>query len=113
MSTTDRGANQAANVWMDAQRSEDFARLRKRLRGFVFPTAVGFLVWYELYVLLAAFAPGFMATPVIGNINVGLIFGLLQFVTTFLITIWYVRFADRVLDPVSDKIRRQLEGDLR
>ncbi len=113
MSTTDPDANQAANVWIDAQRSEDFARLRRRLRGFVFPTAIAFLVWYELYVLLAAFAPGFMATPVIGNINVGLIFGLLQFGTTFLITIWYVRFANRALDPVSDKIRRQIEGDLR
>jgi uncharacterized membrane protein (DUF485 family) len=72
--------------------------------------SAAFLVWYLLYVLLASFAPGFMATPVLGNINVGLIFGLLQFVTTFVITTVYVRYANRHLDPAAEKIRQQIEG---
>ena len=45
-----------------------------------------FLAWYLLYVLLANYAPSFMAIKVVGNINVGLVFGLLQFVSTFVIT---------------------------
>ena len=41
---------------------------------------VAFFLWYALYVLLSAYARGFMGTKVIGNINVALVFGLLQFV---------------------------------
>ena len=40
----------------------------------------------------------------------GLIIGLLQFVTTFLITTLYVRYANRHLDPAAEKIREQIEG---
>ncbi|MFP5023208.1 DUF485 domain-containing protein [Pseudonocardia phyllosphaerae] len=92
------------------QSGADFQRLRKLLRGFVFPVTAAFLVWYLLYVVLASFAPGLMATPVLGNINLGLIFGLLQFVTTFAITVAYVRFAGNTLDPLSSKIRDEVEG---
>ena len=72
-------------------------------------TAV-FLAWYLLYVLLASYAPAFMATKLAGNINVGLVFGLLQFVSTFLITFLYVRFADRKLDPLAADLRSDIEG---
>jgi len=84
--------------------------LRRRLRSFVFPMAGLFLVWYLLYVLLADYAHDFMATKVVGNINVGLIFGLLQFVSTFAITTLYVRHANKNLDPAAEKIRNELEG---
>jgi uncharacterized membrane protein (DUF485 family) len=72
-----------------------------------------FLSWYFLYVLLAAFAPGFMSVRLAGNITVGLVFGLLQFVTTFVITMSYVRFANRHLDPLSARIRARIEGNVR
>ena len=52
----------------------------------------------------------FMATPVIGSVNVGLLFGLGQFVTTFVITMLYVRYANRRLDPLAEKIRTELDG---
>lgn len=111
MSTTEStDPPSGATDWTAVQSSPDFQQLRKRLRGFVFPVTAGFLAWYLLYVLLASYAPEFMATKVLGNINIGLIFGLLQFVSTFAITIAYVRFADRKLDPLAEKIRGQVEG---
>jgi uncharacterized membrane protein (DUF485 family) len=73
-------------------------------------TAV-FLLWYFAYVLLGAFAHDFMATAVWGNTNVGLLIGLGQFITTFLITGLYVRFANRELDPRAEAIWSELEGD--
>ena len=69
-----------------------------------------FLLWYFAYVLLGAFAHDFMATKVWGDINVGIVIGLGQFVTTFLITFIYVRFANRELDPRAEAIRNELEG---
>ncbi len=90
--------------------SERFETLKRRHRSFVFPVAALFLVWYFVYVLLADYAHDFMATPVIGNINVGLLLGLLQFVSTFAITTWYVSFANRRLDPIAEEIRSNAEG---
>jgi uncharacterized membrane protein (DUF485 family) len=93
------------------QASPEFQELRNRLRRFVFPMTAVFLLWYFAYVLLGAFAHDFMATAVWGNINVGLLIGLGQFITTFLITGLYVRFANRELDPRAEAIRSELEGD--
>ena len=84
--------------------------MRTRLRRFVFPMTAVFLLWYFAYVLLGAFAHDFMAIKVWGDINVGIVIGLGQFVTTFLITFIYVRFANRELDPRAEAIRNELEG---
>jgi len=96
--------------FLEVAESTDFRELQSRHRRFVFPLAVLFLLWYFVYVLLAAYAHDFMATPVFGSVNVGLLFGLGQFVTTFVITMAYVRYANRKLDPLAEKIRGELEA---
>lgn len=90
--------------YIAVQESEDFGTLRRKFRGFVFPVTAFFLAWYFLYVLLSMFAPDFMGTKVFGNINIGLLMGLGQFVTTFAITIIYVRWASRVFDPAAEAL---------
>ena len=96
--------------WPEIQQSAEFTELRRRLRGWVFPMTAAFLAWYLLYVLLSSYAHDFMSTKLFGNINVALVLGLLQFVSTFLITGLYVRFTNRKIDPVADKIRHDIEG---
>jgi uncharacterized membrane protein (DUF485 family) len=98
------------STYEEVQQSAEFAELKRRFRRFVFPMTALFLAWYFLYVLLAAYATDFMATKVVGNINVGLIFGLLQFVSTFTITMIYARWADREFDPTADRLREHMEG---
>ena len=98
--------------WLEVQASTEFQDLRHRLRRFVFPLTAFFLLWYALYVLLGAFATDFMGTKVWGDINIGLILGLLQFVTTFVITGLYVRFASRDLDPRATAIREKMESEI-
>ena len=96
--------------YLAVQASPEFQELRSRLRRFVFPMSALFLLWYSAYVLLGAFAHDFMATKVWGEINIGLIIGLGQFVSTFVITGIYVLFANRELDPRAEAIRAELEG---
>ncbi|GAB3616620.1 DUF485 domain-containing protein [Okibacterium endophyticum] len=91
------------------EESAPFVEHKRRHRRFVFPLAIAFLVWYFVYVLLADYAHEFMSIKVWGNINVGLLFGLSQFVTTFAITTWYVSFANRKLDPAAQRFRTELE----
>ena len=92
------------------QDSPEFQALRRRFRRFVFPMTAFFLVWYLTYVLLADYAHGFMSTQVCGNINVGLLLGLGQFVTTFAITMIYARWANKKQDPMADELRQRIEG---
>jgi uncharacterized membrane protein (DUF485 family) len=95
--------------YIAVEESAPFQELKRRQRRFVFPFAVAFLVWYFVYVLLSSFAPEFMAQPVSGAITVGLLIGLGQFVTTFAITMGYVAYANRRLDPGAEQLRGELE----
>lgn len=92
------------------QESRQFVELRSRVKRFVFPMSAVFLLWYMAYVVLADYAHDFMATPVFGEINVGILMGLGQFVSTVVITTLYVRFASRTIDPGVDEIRQNAEG---
>ncbi|MEV6341989.1 DUF485 domain-containing protein [Actinoplanes sp. NPDC051851] len=96
--------------YLEVQNSEEFDRLRTTLRRFIFPTTVAFILWYALYVLLSAYARDFMAIKLIGHVNVALIFGLLQFLSTFLIAWYYSRYAAQKLDPLADQIHDGVEG---
>lgn len=92
--------------------SDDFAQLKKSYFGFVVPLTIAFMGWYVLYVLMSNYAGGFMGKQLFGNINVALVFGLLQFVTTFGIAIWYARFAAAKMDPLADKLRAEYEEEI-
>jgi uncharacterized membrane protein (DUF485 family) len=98
----------SSTAYTEMERSADFIELRRRYRGFSFPMTVVFLVWYFAFVLAAVFLPEWMATQVWGNINVGIIFGLMQFASTGIITWMYVRHARNKLDPLAEKIRDEL-----
>ena len=95
--------------YAQAQASPEFVELKRRFRRFAFPMTVAFLAWYLLYVLLSTYAPDFMATPVFGNVNLGILLGLAQFVSTFAITHLYVAHANRSTDPIADEMRDRLE----
>jgi uncharacterized membrane protein (DUF485 family) len=107
---TGGGGTPDPEAYSRAQASPQFQELRKRYRGFAFPMTLAFLVWYFAFVLAAVFAPQWMATQVWGNVNVGIVFGLLQFVSTGLITFLYVRHANNRLDPLAAELRDELEG---
>jgi uncharacterized membrane protein (DUF485 family) len=93
-------------VYEELHATQEFSELRRRYRGFAFPATIAFLVWYLLYVILSNWAGDFMSTKVVGHINVALVFGLLQFVTTFVLAWLYARHANKNFDPIAE----QLEG---
>lgn len=92
------------------QASDEFQSLRRSLRRFAFPVTALFLAWYMLYVVMSVYARDFMDTKVLGNINVAYVFGLLQFVSTFVIAFLYSRYAEKNLDPTADRIRDRFEA---
>ncbi len=95
--------------YRQAQASPEFVELKRRFRSFAFPMTAAFLAWYLLYVLLSTYASDFMGTKVVGNVTLGILLGLGQFVTTFVITHVYVAHANKRTDPLSDEMRERLE----
>jgi uncharacterized membrane protein (DUF485 family) len=84
-----------------------FRDVRRRLRRFVLVTTVAFLVWYQVFVLLSAFAPRLMATPVVGAVNVGMLLGLSQFATTLAVVAAYRHYARTRIDPRVRALRER------
>ena len=70
---------------------------------------MAFLAWYLLYVVMSNWAPRLHEhQALVGNINVALVFGLLQFVTTFLLAWLYARYANRNARPAGPRAQRRL-----
>ena len=85
-----------------------FQQLKRTLYVFIFPMTAAFLAWYALYVALSGFARDFMAIEIVGGVNMALLLGLLQFVTTFTIAILYSRYARKKFDPLSYELRDEI-----
>jgi uncharacterized membrane protein (DUF485 family) len=99
-----------ADAYTRMEADDRFQELRRRFRSFAFPWTAAFLAWYLLYVLLSAYARGFMDARVVGRLNVAFFFGILQFVSTFLIAWLYSRYANRRLDPLAGELNDDLGG---
>lgn len=95
----------ARDVYLEVQRSEAFQEVRSRYRRFVVPGVAAFLTWYVAYVVAATTAPGLMARPVVGAVNVAMLAGLGQFLTTFLFTWAYARHARLRRDRAALELR--------
>ncbi|MET0525645.1 MAG: DUF485 domain-containing protein [Nocardioides sp.] len=99
-------------VYVELNSSPEFAELRKKFRAFVVPATIAFMAWYLLYVLMSMWAHDFMSTKVMGNVNVAVIFGLLQFVSTFLIAILYGRYMSKNADPLARELKHRYDAEL-
>jgi uncharacterized membrane protein (DUF485 family) len=100
----DRPDPDGTTGYVAVQESAEFQRLRRTFRGFVFPMTAVFLLWYFVYVLLSTYASDFMSHKLFGNITTGLVLGLLQFVSTFAITMTYASWADRRFDATAAEL---------
>lgn len=99
-----------AAEYRHVQATDQFQELRTTFRSFTIPLTIAGLAWYIGYVLLATYMPDLFgkSIPVVGNL--GILLGLLQFVTTFFITWWYIGFANTKLEPLQAAIREDMES---
>lgn len=93
-------------------RTADFVKLRNTFRGFAFPMTIAGLTSYFVYVVLSIFLPDLMGTPLFGAFSVGMVIGLLQFAVTWIWTAIYVTFAAKRLDPLSSKLKADLDRSI-
>lgn len=100
-------------IYEELHDSADFQELRRKYRAFAIPWTAAFLIWYLLYVVMSNWATGFMSADIVGNINVALVFGLLQFVSTFFIAWLYSRHANKQFDPLAARLEADYDKEVR
>jgi uncharacterized membrane protein (DUF485 family) len=72
--------------WEELERSPEFRELVATRRRFVVPALVVFVVWFGGFLVLTAYARGFMARQPIGSISWACLLALSLIVMTWLIT---------------------------
>lgn len=92
--------------WDNIANTQEFKDLMATKRDFIVPAFVFFLVYYFLLPILVGYAPKFMATKVIGVVNIAYLFALSQFFMAWTIAWLYVKAAndfDKLAKDIIEK----------
>jgi uncharacterized membrane protein (DUF485 family) len=86
--------------------SGDYRALIHQRHRVVWPLLCLTVLSYLGFILLIAFAPASLGVPVVegGVISVGILLGLALIVLNFIITLLYVRAANRHIEPLIARI---------
>src|SRR5271166_1693340 len=96
----------ATSVWDRIANSQQFKDLMATKKMFIVPAFIFFVVYYFLLPVLVGYAPAFMSTKVIGNVNIAYLFALSQFLVAWIIAGLYVKAAndfDRLSKDIIEK----------
>jgi len=96
--------------WHAIAQSPEFRELIAARRRFVLPATIFFLAWYIGFILLAGYAPDFMARSVYQGLTVGYCLALTQFVMVGALGLMYLRRSERIYDPLALKVRQGAAG---
>src|ERR1700722_1942196 len=106
MSAPDKRYEADKTEWDRIAETREFKDLIATKKTFIIPAFVFFLVYYFLLPVLVGYAPNFMATKVIGEVNLAYLFALSQFFMAWIIAWLYVRAAnnfDRLAKDILQK----------
>jgi uncharacterized membrane protein (DUF485 family) len=95
---------QAENIdWEAIEQTPAFQELVQKRKAFVLPATIFFLAWYMGFILLTAYAEGFMSDRVYEGLTVGYCLALTQFLMVLVLGLMYLSRAANVFDPLAEK----------
>ncbi len=112
MAQKDAGRPAAKSIWDEIAGSQKFQDLMSTKKTFIVPAFLFFVVYYFALPVLVGYAPGFMATKVMG-VNLAYLFALSQFFVAWIIAGLYVRAAngfDRLAKDILEKAENSKGG---
>jgi uncharacterized membrane protein (DUF485 family) len=104
----------SATDWDRIAESPEFKDLMATKKMFIIPAFVFFVVYYFALPVLVGYAPQFMATKVIGNVNLAYLFALSQFFMAWIIAWLYVKAAggfDKLAKDIIAKVDKAKGGN--
>jgi uncharacterized membrane protein (DUF485 family) len=96
------------STWDEIAASKPFQDLMATKRIFIVPAFIFFIVYYFALPVLVGYAPQFMSTKVIGEVNLAYLFALSQFFVAWIIAGLYVRAANN-FDQLAKDILEKAE----
>jgi uncharacterized membrane protein (DUF485 family) len=99
------------SMWDKIAESKEFQDLMATKKLFIVPAFVFFVVYYFALPVLVGYAPGFMSTKVIGQVNLAYLFALSQFFVAWLIAWLYVKAANDFDRLSKDILEKNGKGD--
>lgn len=88
--------------------SGDYKELVRRTRAVTVPLTFLMLVAYFSFILLVAYAPAYLKTTIgTGVTTLGIAFGLGIIILTLIITVIYVRYANRNIETLVETIKHK------
>jgi len=99
--------------WDRVAASKQFQDLMATKKVFIIPAFVFFLVYYFALPVLVGYAPQFMATKVIGNVNLAYLFALSQFFMAWTVAALYVKAAsdfDKLAKDIIEEAENKRKG---
>lgn len=95
--------------WAAIEADPDFQALVRAKRRFVIPATIFFVVYYFSLLILNGYAPQLMDQPVLGPVNLALVFAMSQFIMAWIVAYLYIRRAN-AFDIMVAKIIAKLKG---
>jgi uncharacterized membrane protein (DUF485 family) len=102
------------STWDKIADSREFQDLMATKKVFIVPAFIFFVVYYFALPVLVGYAPQFMSTKVIGEVNLAYLFALSQFFVAWIIAGLYVKAAnnfDRLAKDILDKAEFEKASD--
>jgi uncharacterized membrane protein (DUF485 family) len=93
--------------WYAIEADPRFQRLHKVKMRFLWSLLALAAVYYFLLPIGTAYFQEVLSIKVWGVINVGILFALSQFVVVGIIAVVYVKFANRVFDPMAQELSQE------
>ncbi len=94
------------STWDKIAESTEFRDLMATKKIFIVPAFVFFVVYYFALPVLVGYAPQFMSTKVIGEVNLAYLFALSQFFVAWIIAGLYVKAAGNFDRLAKDILNR-------
>lgn len=94
------------STWDTIAESREFKDLMATKKIFIVPAFIFFLVYYFALPVLVGYAPQFMSTKVIGQVNLAYLFALSQFFVAWVVAALYVKAAGNFDRLAQDILKR-------
>jgi uncharacterized membrane protein (DUF485 family) len=92
--------------------SAHYSQLIAARNRLIWPLLLIVFAAYFAFILTIAFAPGVLGQPVgDGVISVGMVTGFVLILFIFAITLYYVRTANRTIEPLIAELHKQAKGE--
>lgn len=95
--------NEREYDWSAISKTPTFIKLRRKKNFFLFSLWLIGSLPYLLLILAAAYAPGLLRERVVGRMNIGYLFCMLQFFSMIGISIYYHYRTSRDFDPITSE----------